>query len=259
MPKDPAFLFYSNDFYEGTRLMLPEERACYIDLLIYQHQHGFIPNDLRRVMMYCSGIDEATLKATLEAKFKQTDKGWYNVKLKEIIEQRQEYTNKQSENGLVGQFFKKAKNQVKPAVLKQLRDYIYSEYGKENLIKELKKEQTTHEGLLKALLKHLEDEDEDENKESNKISFDKIWNLYDKKVGDKSKLEKKWNSLSLKDQEEIIKYVPRYKQAQPNKKYRKNFQTFLNNRGWEDELIFNQEKKQDDPQPFRSLISLKKV
>ena len=36
--KDPAFLFYSKDFYEGTRTMLPEERACYIDLMIYQHQ-----------------------------------------------------------------------------------------------------------------------------------------------------------------------------------------------------------------------------
>ena len=31
--KDPAFLFYSKDFYEGTRTMLPEERACYIDLM----------------------------------------------------------------------------------------------------------------------------------------------------------------------------------------------------------------------------------
>jgi len=37
--KDPAFLFYSKDFYEGTRTMLPEERACYIDLMIYQMLH----------------------------------------------------------------------------------------------------------------------------------------------------------------------------------------------------------------------------
>lgn len=68
MAKDPAFLFYSKDFYEGTRMMLPEERACFIDLMIYQHQNGFIPDDKRRLMMYCSGIDEATLEATLEAK-----------------------------------------------------------------------------------------------------------------------------------------------------------------------------------------------
>ena len=32
MAKDPAFLFYSQDFYAGTRTMLPEERACWAHL-----------------------------------------------------------------------------------------------------------------------------------------------------------------------------------------------------------------------------------
>ena len=85
--KDPAFLFYSKDFYEGTRMMLPEERACYMDLLVYQHQNGSIPTDLKRVLMYCNGVDLATLEATLEAKFELVDEGWkakdnYLVKLK---------------------------------------------------------------------------------------------------------------------------------------------------------------------------------
>ena len=30
-------------------------------------------------------------------------------------------------------------------------------------------------------------------------TFDRAWNLYDKKVGCKAKLEKKWNSMSKKD------------------------------------------------------------
>jgi len=155
MKKDPAFLFYSKDFYEGTRTMLPKERACLIDLMIYQHQHGAIPNDMERIIMYCSGIDEATLKATLEAKFKLTNEGWVNVKLDVVVQERKEYSNKQSGNGLVGQFFKKAKAIISAKELKQLKDYVYSEYGKDKLISELSKEQTTHEGMLKALLKHL--------------------------------------------------------------------------------------------------------
>ena len=106
---DPAFLFYSKDFYEGTRTMLPEERACYMDLLIYQHQHGPIPTDIKRVLLYCNGIAEATLIATLEAKFKLCDKGWVNRRLSEVIQQREEFSNRQSVNGKVGQFFKKAK------------------------------------------------------------------------------------------------------------------------------------------------------
>ena len=32
-----------------------------------------------------------------------------------------------------------------------------------------------------------------------KYTFERAWNLYEKKVGCKAKLEKKWNSMSQKD------------------------------------------------------------
>ena len=68
-------------------------------------------------------------------------------------------------------------------------------------------------------------------------TFERAWNLYDKKVGCKAKLEKKWNSMSQKDRKAAIEYIPLYVITTEDKKYRKNFQTFLNQRGWEDELI----------------------
>ena len=68
-------------------------------------------------------------------------------------------------------------------------------------------------------------------------TFARAWNMYDKKVGCKAKLEKKWNSMSKADRKAAIEYIPLYVISQPNKQYRKNFQTFLNQRGWEDELI----------------------
>lgn len=68
-------------------------------------------------------------------------------------------------------------------------------------------------------------------------TFERAWNLYDKKVGCKERLEKKWNSMSKKDRKAAIEYIPLYVISQPDKLYRKNFQTFLNQRGWEDELI----------------------
>lgn len=68
-------------------------------------------------------------------------------------------------------------------------------------------------------------------------TFEVAWNLYDKKVGCKAKLEKKWNSMSKKDRKAAIEYIPLYVISQPDKQYRKNFQTFLNQRGWEDEII----------------------
>ncbi len=68
-------------------------------------------------------------------------------------------------------------------------------------------------------------------------TFERAWNLYEKKVGCKAKLEKKWNSMSQKDRKAAIEYIPLYVISQPDKQFRKNFQTFLNQRGWEDEII----------------------
>lgn len=172
MAKDPAFLFYSNDFYSGTRMMLPEERACYLDLLIYQHQNGFIPDDLKRLRLFCSGIDEATLKATLEAKFKLCLSGWYNEKLKQVIENREIFTGRQSVNGKVGQFFKKAAKILSPKELKTLRAKI-SEITNNNqdFYDNWLTKIEDPKAMLIAMLKHLENEIENEieNKDINEI------------------------------------------------------------------------------------------
>ena len=165
--KDPAFLFYSTDFYEGTRTMLPEERACFIDLMIYQHQRGTIPNDLKRILLYCNGVNEATLKATLEAKFKLTPEGWVNSRLAQVILERKEYSEKQSINGVIGQFWKKSK-----AILSN-KDYLKLRKSLENkskdelfeLVSNLEISEATLKALLEASLKHLEDEIEDEDKD----------------------------------------------------------------------------------------------
>jgi 5-methylcytosine-specific restriction endonuclease McrA len=69
------------------------------------------------------------------------------------------------------------------------------------------------------------------------ISFDSFWDLYDKKTGDKVKLISKWEKLSDNERVEIMKYIPNYKLCQPDKKFRKDPQTFLNNKSWNDELI----------------------
>ena len=69
------------------------------------------------------------------------------------------------------------------------------------------------------------------------VPFDVFWDLYDKKRGERQKLEKKWNGLTNKERSEIMEYIPRYKEATPDKKFRKDPQTFLNNKSWNDEII----------------------
>lgn len=80
---------------------------------------------------------------------------------------------------------------------------------------------------------------------SKKFSFENFWNLYDKKVGLKSKIEKKYNKLSLKDKMLIFEHLPKYKEAVPNKKYRKNPETYLNNKSWLDEIIYDKKENKE--------------
>ncbi len=68
-------------------------------------------------------------------------------------------------------------------------------------------------------------------------SFNDFWDDYDKKRGDKQKLVKMWNKLSDNEKMLIREYIPKYKEAEPEKQYRKDPQTFLNNKSWNDELI----------------------
>lgn len=86
-------------------------------------------------------------------------------------------------------------------------------------------------------------------------TFQKAWDLYQKKVGRKDMLEKKWNSMSLKDRKAATEYIPAYVLSKPNKQYRKNFQTFLNQRGWEDEII-NENDSTPTPQQQSEISKL---
>ncbi len=69
-------------------------------------------------------------------------------------------------------------------------------------------------------------------------TFNDFWNLYDKKVG-RPQCEKKWSKLSQKEKEQSMDYIPVYIKSQPNKQYRKNPETFLNQKSWNDEIINN--------------------
>jgi len=80
--------------------------------------------------------------------------------------------------------------------------------------------------------------DKKEEKEyNNNISFEIFWNLYDKKVGDRRKLEKKWDKLNEEEKLKALSHISKYKIAQPDKQYRKNPETYLNNKSWNDEIV----------------------
>lgn len=69
------------------------------------------------------------------------------------------------------------------------------------------------------------------------IPFKHFWDAYQKKVGKLSKIEKKWNALKDSERSAIMEHIPKYIASQPNKQFRKNPETYLNNESWNDEII----------------------
>lgn len=88
-------------------------------------------------------------------------------------------------------------------------------------------------------------EDDIENKEGGagggkrkelNIPFDVFWQMYDKKV-DRGKCEPKWNRLSDKERSECMARLPEYVMATPDKRFRRDPETYLNNKSWENEIV----------------------
>ena len=66
--------------------------------------------------------------------------------------------------------------------------------------------------------------------------FDFFWDSYDKKVG-KPKCEKLWSKLTLEEKKACLLATPAYVASTPDKQFRKNPLTFLNQKAWNDEII----------------------
>lgn len=67
-------------------------------------------------------------------------------------------------------------------------------------------------------------------------SFEDFWTLYDKKI-DRPKCEKKWEKINQGAREKILEHLALYVRATPDRQYRKNPLTYLNNESWNNEII----------------------
>jgi hypothetical protein len=74
------------------------------------------------------------------------------------------------------------------------------------------------------------------------VPFEQFWNLYDKKKGRKD-CEKKWYRLKDEDRQAIIEHVPKYVHSTPDKKFRKDPATYINQEAWKDEIILQNQPK----------------
>ncbi len=80
------------------------------------------------------------------------------------------------------------------------------------------------------------------------IRFEEFWDLYDKKNGNIKKLKKTWLALTDMEREVIMDHVPLYVKATPDKQYRKNAETYFNQKAWLQEVIYKTNGKQQNQQ-----------
>lgn len=92
MAKDPAFLFYPNDYLGGTMGMTFEEKGAYMDLLMMQFNRGHMSGHM-------IGQTVGQLWDKLQDKFQKDDKGlWFNERLEIEQNKRKAFTNSRRNN-----------------------------------------------------------------------------------------------------------------------------------------------------------------
>lgn len=75
------------------------------------------------------------------------------------------------------------------------------------------------------------------NDDSNSVfSFETFWNAYGKKI-ERAKCEKLYAKIQERDRAIIAERLPAYVKSTPDVTYRKNPQTWLNGKCWNDEII----------------------
>ena len=198
MAKDPAFLFYTGDFSTGTQFFTDDQVGKYLRLLMAQHQHGRLHE--KQVIFICKVYDNDVM-----SKFIKDENGlFYNIRLETEILKRKAFSESRSKNKL-------GKIKLDTSIDEKLK--ITS----------------------KSYDNHMENENKDIIKELN-IPFEDFWNLYDKKV-DRKSAEPKWGRLTDEERIKAMKHIPLYLKEYPEKKFRKDPQTYLNNKSFDNEII----------------------
>jgi uncharacterized protein YdaU (DUF1376 family) len=92
MSKDPAFLFYPNDYIGGTMGMTFEEKGAYMELLMLQFNRGHMTSHM-------IGQTVGQIWVKIQDKFvKDADGLWYNERLDMEKERRKTFTESRRNN-----------------------------------------------------------------------------------------------------------------------------------------------------------------
>jgi len=163
--KDPAALFYINDWLVATKEMKANERGWYLNLILHQFDKGDLPIDIEELanladVRFSEYNDfKAKWEQVLKHKFKLNNTGRLeNDVARRIIQSRELFKEKRARSGIIGYIVKFAKTKLKA-------DDLEIQYIKDNI--DLSSINIKDEQVLNQVLKHLiklyRNENENEN------------------------------------------------------------------------------------------------
>lgn len=209
MSKDPAVLFYTNDFLAGTITMSDEQVGKYMRLLCIQHQKGILtPKDMLNI---CKTYDE-----DVYCKFVKDGEGnYYNERMKNESDRRKRYSESRKAN--------RDSKPEKPVNKRKQKSKIISESYDLHMETE-----TVNETVNKRVNKNKSGE------------FSIFWEVYPRKVG-KIDAEKAWiKTKDRPDIQTIIESIEAHKRTEQWQKdggqYIPHPARFINRGGWFDEI-----------------------
>lgn len=232
------YTFSPKDYMSKTSFLEPMEDLAYRRMLDYCYlNEKALPSDIEEIALLVRMRTHSECIATvLRYFFELTDDGYINNRAVREICAYQEKSDKARESALARWDKRKSKTQPKPNDSKGLSERNANAC------------ETHDERNANYKLITINDELETKTTDAQKarelnIPFDDFWTAYDKKE-DRARCEKKWKLLTDSQREQTMSHVPSYVASTPDKKFRKNPSTYLNNESWDNEITNNQSNQQ---------------
>lgn len=208
--KNPAILFYFDNWTGGTITLSRHLKGCYMDLLSAQFNSGHLSVEEIKTVL---GSDFSAWN-TLQKKFDQDSNGlFFSRRMDAEIEKRKAFVEKTED------FSDKQRDRVN----KRYQNSTAVDTSKNEI--EIKVENGIENGIgigTKA------------------DQFELFWKMYDKGQN-RFACEKLWVLISYEDRLKILEKTPNYVLSTPEKAYRLNPENYLVER-WKDEIIIKQQK-----------------
>ena len=215
----PYFKFEPNQWENGNiQIFTHEEKGVYIDLCsMYWSRLGDLPYRLA-IGKVCGG-NATAIDSLYEEGIIDIIDGLICIDfLNEQLEEFKNVSDQNSENARKG-WEKRRKKPIKDATAlnpQSNRNTIREDKSKEE---ERRKEEKIKELKVNEL-------------------FNRFWDLYDKKTN-RDKCFKKFSTLKAEEMEKVFSHLPNYVNSTPDKKFRKDPSTYLNNKSFNDEIIIS--------------------